>query len=306
MEQPLITIVMPVYNRASLVPRTLRSIERQTQRPLNVIIVDNNSTDGTVEVIDAWRRRVEAPNFQVTVLSETTPGAAAARQKGLAAVTTPYVAFFDSDDEMPPDHIATLTRHLAGNDIDILRFHGERIGLDGGRRQIGARPESSLFNHLFHCILSTQLYVVRTELIKKAGGWDPSVLCWNDFELGVRLLLKSQNVKWTNDTKVKVIAQTESITGNGFKSKRGMWEHSLDVIERNIREAGRPELLKWVDTRRVQLAAEYAREGDHRAAKELLRQTLATSPHCLRLRLLYRSHLIFGRGTAIVARLLFW
>lgn len=50
-----LTIVIPVYNRAGIVGRTLESVQRQTLRPLRVVLVDNNSTDATPEVLRAWK-----------------------------------------------------------------------------------------------------------------------------------------------------------------------------------------------------------------------------------------------------------
>ncbi|MDE5837351.1 MAG: glycosyltransferase family 2 protein, partial [Paramuribaculum sp.] len=104
----LITIVLPVRNRAELLPRTLRSIAAQSLRPLKVIAVDNGSTDSTAEILSKWAQEVAPSGIDVTVLSEEKPGASAARNRGLAEVTTPYVMFFDSDDEMLQGHLERL------------------------------------------------------------------------------------------------------------------------------------------------------------------------------------------------------
>ncbi|MDE6528594.1 MAG: glycosyltransferase family 2 protein, partial [Muribaculaceae bacterium] len=104
MSQPasLITIVVPVYNRAGIVERTLESIRQQSHRPLSVVLVDNNSTDNTPHVLRKWKSEVEAPDMQVTIVDEPVAGAPAARNRGLGLTTTPYVMFFDSDDIMTP------------------------------------------------------------------------------------------------------------------------------------------------------------------------------------------------------------
>nr|MDE5981995.1 glycosyltransferase family 2 protein [Duncaniella sp.] len=79
-----ITIVIPVFNRAHTLPRTLASVERQTMLPDEVILVDNNSADSSMEVMTAWRDKMAQGGLKVTVPSETAPGAAAARNKGLS------------------------------------------------------------------------------------------------------------------------------------------------------------------------------------------------------------------------------
>ena len=111
-----ITIVMPVRDRASVVGRTLESIERQTFRPLSVVIVDNGSTDITPEIVEKWRRRVDGDDFKVTVVTEPRPGASAARNRGLREVESEYVMFFDSDDEMLPRHVELAAAYLAPPD----------------------------------------------------------------------------------------------------------------------------------------------------------------------------------------------
>ena len=93
------SIVVPVYNRATAIVRCLDSIAMQRGvEAFSVIVVDNNSTDGSAAAVSAWHdAHSEIDLMQVT---ETRQGAAAARNKGLNMVTTPYVMFFDSDDEM--------------------------------------------------------------------------------------------------------------------------------------------------------------------------------------------------------------
>ncbi len=61
MSDPMITLVIPVHNRAAIVERTLQSVECQTARPLRVILVDNNSTDNTLQVLRRWKAAAEAP-----------------------------------------------------------------------------------------------------------------------------------------------------------------------------------------------------------------------------------------------------
>lgn len=93
-QQALISIIIPVFNRAGIVGRTLDSIAAQTLRPLNIILVDNNSSDNTLEVLTQWGKDNSTDDFKITILQEKKPGAAAARNCGLKIVKTPYVMFF--------------------------------------------------------------------------------------------------------------------------------------------------------------------------------------------------------------------
>ena len=87
--KPEITIIIPVHNRERIVGRTLESVRCQTFRPLAVVLVDNNSTDATPEVLRAWKEHAEGPGLEIILIDESRAGAAAARARGLREVTTP-------------------------------------------------------------------------------------------------------------------------------------------------------------------------------------------------------------------------
>ncbi|MDE7412766.1 MAG: glycosyltransferase family 2 protein, partial [Muribaculaceae bacterium] len=103
-----LSIVVPVKNREKLILRCLDSVYNQSYRPIRLIVVDNDSTDATLMAVQKWKEEKESEDFSVTLLSETRPGAAAARNRGLLEVDSDYMLFFDSDDVMLPDLAITV------------------------------------------------------------------------------------------------------------------------------------------------------------------------------------------------------
>ena len=102
---PLVSVILPARNAAATIERALNSVLQQDYRPLEVIVVDDDSSDDTAARIDAWGA------MPVTVLS--TPGSqgpAAARNLGADAATGKYLAFLDADDEWLPEK---TTRQVA-------------------------------------------------------------------------------------------------------------------------------------------------------------------------------------------------
>ena len=99
-----VSIIIPYYNRERLLERTLRSVKRQTYRPVEIILVDNASTDHSAAVARRFKEEAE-DGMTVHLLRENTPGAAAARNCGLRAAQGEYVYFFDSDDELSEDFL---------------------------------------------------------------------------------------------------------------------------------------------------------------------------------------------------------
>lgn len=303
----LLTIVIPARNRAALLPRTLESVEKQTYRPLSVVLVDNGSNDETGQIMKTWCNRVSG-QIDAKTVSHPEPGASGARNAGMAHVTTPWVMFFDSDDVMLPNHCADFARAISENpDADIVGRPARAITLDGKSRTRIFEETAPLFNHIFHGMLATQRFAVRTALVRKAGGWNPAALSWNDFELGLRLLmLRPKIIKIDSKPSVIVYSQEDSITGTSFSHCPEKWENTLDLCRSTLVNAGRTDLLLWIDVRSVILAAMYRREGDKENAARLLGETLARNHrHARFLKALYYQNRFLHHGTGRIARLIF-
>lgn len=261
----MLTVVIPVYNREHTLQSTLASVDAQTCRPERVIIVDNASTDSSLSIVTDWA----ASRPYVTVLSEPKPGACAARNRGLREVTTEWTMFFDSDDIMHPHHVADFVDAIGSHpDADILGRDVEIVFPDGRRRKgyFSVHPDV-MFWHFFRSSLATQRYVARTDLYRRVGGWDETVMGWNDLELGVRLLMSSPKVyKIGGEISVSALFQEKSITGILKSDHPERWEHAMFTIRRHF--AALPEAhpsralwLSWTDVRLIVLAAKYKREA---------------------------------------------
>jgi glycosyltransferase involved in cell wall biosynthesis len=112
MKAPAVSVIIPTYNRAALLPRAVASVLANTLPEDEVIVVDDGSTDHTEETLSPFRNRlryIRTPN----------QGAGAARNRGVREATRPLVAFMDSDDEWMP-HKLHLQRTLMGQRPDVV------------------------------------------------------------------------------------------------------------------------------------------------------------------------------------------
>ena len=304
--QPQITIVVPVYNRAHIVTRTLDSIQAQTFRPLSLILVDNNSTDNTLEVLNQWAETHRNKGFDITVLQENTPGAAAARNHGLDAVTTPYTMFFDSDDTMRPTHVEKVMDAFSRHpDADIVGYNICHHHLDGKNRIL--LFDKSLYSNIFHATFATQRYTGRTSLFRAVGKWDEAMKGWDDYELGVRLLtIASPNIIKIESITVDTFQQEASITGTDYSSRPRLWESALDRCAETLVATGHKRELRYIELRRVILAALYRRERSPHATR-LLGEVMSRENNIWRrlfYHMAYRYTAAGGRGIAIPAKFL--
>ena len=252
------TIVVPVLDRADMIMTTLDSIAAQTLRPLSVIVVDNGSTDATPEIVSKWIDRNSGNGISAMLLTEPRRGAAIARNTGLRRVESEYVMFFHSDDVMLPGHMERVTKALAERpDADMIRWEISRLDSDGWLERTEHNDSDPLRLHIMHSTYATARFAVRTYLIKESGGWDESLTTWDDLELGTRLLARRPvAIKLSGEPTVRTTVHPDSLTGPSFSSRAEAEIAALDIMERDLQLAGRPEYVPLADARRMILAAE--------------------------------------------------
>lgn len=302
MDKASLTIVVPVFNRAAVVQRTLDSIYAQTLRPLEVVLVDNASTDGSLAVLESWRDRVDSPDFRVRVVGESVAGAWAARNAGLGIVRTEWTMFFDSDDTMRPGHCHRALDVVRGNaSVDIVGWDVVQHNADGAEGVHRFYVRNAAFHNLFHGSMSTQRYMARTVLFRRAGCWAPDVTGWDDVELGMRLLrLHPRMIHAGREVTVDVWFSAESITGTDYSSGVARFETSLDRMETYATSS----LARAVRLKRMILAGDVAAEGAHDTARRLYCRTIGDEPSRLYRILLRTAYAYVSRGGRGVARLL--
>lgn len=273
-----ISVIVPVYNREKLVGRTLESILNQTLPPMELIVVDNASADSSYRVVENWMRANEGKGTSFKLLSETKPGAYAAREKGLENAEGEYVLFFDSDDEMHPDLIEKAWKTAKENKWPDLVCWECRMHLLNGKTRVSPfNVEEPMECHLIHSLLRTMGYIVKRVFLEKAGGWRKPLRVWDDYELGFRLLLRKPILVALPEILVEVYSQEESITGKDFSSKQGEWEKCLEEMEKELERnasSSSESVRKMLRYRRVILASHYFKEGNKKKATFLLNQTL--------------------------------
>ena len=213
-----LTIVIPYFNREQFLPRTFRSLERSTRRAARLIFVDNGSQDGSRALCEDFARR--HPEQDILLLSESRSGAAIARNTGLAEVKTPWTYFFDSDDELSPRFIEqmeqTLKEHAEQN-FDVIAFRTVMVHPDGSMTQRQSMFNEFATDQILMSQLVTQNLFVRTDFLRRIGGWNEQLREWDDWELGIRVLVGSGKVLWLRDCAYhRIYLHPDSLTGKNF------------------------------------------------------------------------------------------
>jgi glycosyltransferase involved in cell wall biosynthesis len=195
---PLVSIVIPTYNHASMLQRALATVVEQTHQNWNAIVVNNFSTDNTLEVVTAFNDpRIQWVNFR----NHGVIGAS--RNEGIALATGKYVAFLDSDDTWFPTKLEQCVEILeSGSD---LVCHAEYWIDESGKSRLVAYGPSEAATH--HNLIykgnriSTSATVVRTALLKEVHGFDvaPELISTEDYDLWIRLAAKSDKFAFISE-----------------------------------------------------------------------------------------------------------
>lgn len=185
---PSVTVVIPLWNAERWIARAIDSVAAQGLAEVEIIVVDDGSTDRSLEIVKAHRRNVQW---------ETGPnhGACAARNRGLALAKGEYVLFLDADDYIEPPLLDGLVAAARATSADIVFGPSALEYADGRRRPkapiaAGETP-STLFARIFgdgwvplHSILW------RAAFVREIGGWNEGMLRNQDGELLSRALIR--------------------------------------------------------------------------------------------------------------------
>jgi glycosyltransferase involved in cell wall biosynthesis len=202
--EPLVSVVIPTYNRDRHTIEAVESVLAQTYTNLEVIVVDDGSTDGSPQVIQQYIAQREYGSWQIQFVSQRNQGASVARNTGIAKARGEYIAFLDSDDIWLPEKLewqmnaieqfkgecgacVTDARLVNDSGMDIsssFRVHGrnyeETIGIDRDAVKLIADGFCGVW-------LSTLL--ARTDLIKQIGGFSTDISFVEDRDIHFRIAL---------------------------------------------------------------------------------------------------------------------
>ncbi|MBF0577893.1 glycosyltransferase [Dysgonomonas sp. GY617] len=121
---PTISIIIPIYNMEQFLGRCLDSVVNQTYTALDIILINDGSTDSSGDICNAYAQS----DPRINVIHQANGGVSSARNSGLDIATGDYISFVDPDDYIELNTYETLIPYLDNNSIDILRFNAYRKG----------------------------------------------------------------------------------------------------------------------------------------------------------------------------------
>jgi glycosyltransferase involved in cell wall biosynthesis len=188
---PAVSVIMPAYNAASYLSTAIESVLRQTLADLELVIVDDGSSDATLDIADAYASR----DSRVRVLRQAHAGPGPARNSAFKAAAGRLFAFLDSDDEWDDTFLAENAAVLAARpDVDVVIGNawnrgGARSGLPA-RRVCGEGLPITLAEILADEMSLFIMAVFRREVVDAIGGFDPALFTNEEYEMWIRAALE--------------------------------------------------------------------------------------------------------------------
>lgn len=292
MDDALISIIIPAFNRRRWIKDCLDATRAQTYRNLEVIVVDDCSTDGTVE----WLRSDPRYAFVTIHVQHRNMGASQARNMGVSLSHGELIGFIDSDDLLAPAHIETAASvfsqyprlglfccdsRIIGPDGELLYGGSTWQEINGRIRHYPVRSGVRSLRDIFLFSNSFPGFVLRKSVFASVGGFDQSIFPLDDYDLALRVAGAGFQVYYCHQP----LAQYRNHEGNcsGASNAIRVGTEKLRclrlAVERNreLRELGSERRRRFSEVN-FELGISQALAGKSAAAACTMLRTLARDP----------------------------
>lgn len=216
----LISIIIPCYNAKSYLPECIDSALQQVYKSIEIIVVDNNSTDDTLIILEQYQKKY--PSI-IRVYTEKKQGAPAARNKGLLMAKGDWIQFLDADDIIYPKKIKEQVELIHSSlDCDLI-ISNYCYKISESETVKIAYIKTDLWQSLLRGRLGiTSSNLWRKEKIEQVGGWNENMNSSQEYDLLFKLLKVNANVIFDSNFNTLVRRQLNSIS-NSSANQHLIW-----------------------------------------------------------------------------------
>jgi hypothetical protein len=273
---PSVSVIVPAYNQSRYLGAAIRSALVQTRRDLDVLVVDDGSTDDTREVVTAFT------DPRVKYIFQQNRGLSAARNTGLEHATGEFVTFLDSDDEFLPEKLETLLEAFE-RDPSLGMAAGQAVLIDQDGHELGEVFDRPLPAESSELLLGNPLHVgsvlLRRSWQQRVGVFDETLRSYEDWDMWLRLARAGCPMAWVPRPVSRYRFHQEQMTRIGTQ----MTTATFAVLEKTYASPDLP--LSWVARRDeaysrafLRAAAQSYLGGDAAGGCEHMRQAVHRNP----------------------------
>lgn len=272
MNSPAISIIIPTYNRANILPRSVQSVLDQTFTNFELIIVDDASTDHTYHVVNSFND----PRIHY-IRREANGGEAAARNTGIVQARAPFIAHHDSDDIWLPEKLQKQLELFQSQPDEVGAVYSRFRKIQPGGTSVfpgnwPSQKEGNLFAQLLQSnFIGTPTVITRFECVETVGLFNESLKNVVDWEMWIRLA-RRYRIKFIDETLVECDYTRQNVSSN-IETLIQAREYIFNAFHNDLKEH-KSALRKQA----VGLAHLYSRIEDLDKARYYYSLALASSP----------------------------
>ena len=264
--QTTIATVIPTFNRASIVSRAIDSVLSQTRLPSEIIVVDDGSTDNTESLISEKYRTV-------SYIKSENKGVSAARNIGIKAAKSEWIAFLDSDDEWLPQKVEKQIAKISHNPSYKV-VHCEEIWIRDGRRVNPKVKHKKYGGYIFEkclplCVISPSAVVIHRDLFQELGYFDESLPACEDYDLWLRICAKYPVLFVEDPLLRKFGGHDDQLSKKFWGMDRFRVEALYKIIKLgNLTESQKQKAIDMLTHKCSILSSGFTKRGNYQAAKK--------------------------------------
>lgn len=197
-----VSVIIPTFNRAKLIEQAMNSVFSQTYRPIELLIVDDGSTDNTSEVINKWiQKNKEHTSFEVIYIYQKNSGAPVARNNGLKNSQGKYIQYLDSDDFIKTDKLGKQVRILQKEKTAICLSDYSIIDNEGNFSQYVSNDISiQKLISSFKGVSTSVPLIVKDSFTDNQLNWNTKLIKLQDIDYLIRLFMISDKVSYIEES----------------------------------------------------------------------------------------------------------
>jgi glycosyltransferase involved in cell wall biosynthesis len=209
---PLVSIIIPTFNRGQIISETLASVENQIYKNWECIVIDDGSEDNTQELLNFFSQKDK--RFKFFKRNRTTKGAPTCRNIGIEFSKGEFLYFFDSDDIMYPELLVTFISEFKKEEvIDFCCCEADYFDFDKIVRTTNhALIPHSIEGHLKNYGFMAPSFFIKKSLLVDIGFWDETILRLQDVDYFSRLFSHQKKGKWINKSLFKKRLHSHNIS----------------------------------------------------------------------------------------------
>lgn len=202
----MISVIIPTYNRDKTILKSINSVLNQTYSDIEVIVVDDGSTDNTKKTVNSIKDK------RLKYIYQKNQGACVARNRGIEEARGEYIAFHDSDDEWKNNKLEVQIKFLNEKKADFVSC-GMKRNTKSNLKNVSLDYEINLENLLKYNVMSTQTMLMKKEVCQKVK-FDKSFKRLQDWDYVLQVYLANYKIEYLNKPLVETNDSDNSITYN--------------------------------------------------------------------------------------------